>query len=292
MSRRQLYAAGITRSEVRANVAARRWRTIGRNTIAVHMGPLDDHAIRWVAVLEAGPRAYLDGVPALIEAGLKGFDAESVRVSVPRGAKVWRVRGVDIRQTRRFDPTDVVPGPGIPRSREPVAAVRAALWARTDKEAALALTMSVQQNIASAEDIGREMLKVRRDKRRAFIHGILLDLLDGARSLSEIDFARECRRRGLPEPTRQLVRRGRQGRYYLDVYWEQWGLVVEIDGIHHSWFKNIVGDAVRHNDIALSRDLVLRVPVLGLRLEPETFFGQIEQGLRDRGWRPDLPRSA
>src|SRR6478672_1530226 len=102
VSRRQLYAEGITRSEVRANVAARRWRTIGRNTIAVHMGPLDDHAIRWVAVLEAGPRAYLDGVPALIEAGLKGFDAADVRVSVPRGAKIWRVRGVNIRQTRRF----------------------------------------------------------------------------------------------------------------------------------------------------------------------------------------------
>ena len=292
MSRRQLYAEGITRSEVRANVAARRWRTIGRNTIAVHMGPLDDHAIRWVAVLEAGPRAYLDGVPALIEAGLKGFDAADVRVSVPRGAKIWRVRGVNIRQTRRFDLGDVVPGPGIPRSREPVAAVRAALWARTDKEAALALTMSVQQSIASPEDIGREMLKVRRDKRRAFIHGILLDLLDGARSLSEIDFARECRRRGLPEPTRQVVRKGRQGRYYLDVYWVPWGLVVEIDGIHHAWFKNIVGDAVRHNDLVLNRDLVLRVPVLGLRLEPETFFAQIEQGLRDRGWRPGLPHSA
>jgi very-short-patch-repair endonuclease len=256
------------------------------------MGPLDDHAVRWVAVLEAGPRAYLDGDTALIEAGLKGFDAASVRVSVPRGAKVWRVRGVDIRQTRRFDPTDVSRAPGIPRSREAVAAVRAALWARTEKEAALALTMAVQQNIASAEDIGREMLRVRRDKRRAFIHGILLDLLDGAQALSEIDVARECRRRGLPQPTRQVVRKGRRGRYYLDVYWEQWGLVVEIDGIHHSWVKNIVGDAVRHNDIALSRDLVLRVPVLGLRLEPETFFGQIEQGLRDRGWRPELPWSA
>ena len=76
------------------------------------------------------------------------------------------------------------------------------------------------------------------------------------------------------------------------MYWVPWGLVVEIDGIHHAWFKNIVGDAVRHNDLVLNRDLVLRVPVLGLRLEPETFFAQIEQGLRDRGWRPGLPHSA
>ncbi len=292
VSRRQLYAEGITRAEVRANLAARRWRPVGRNTIAVHMGPLDQHAIHHVAVLEAGPRAYLDGASSLIEGGLKGFDAPKVRVSVPRGAKIWRVRGIDIRQTRRFDPEDLMPGSGVPRSKNPVAAVRAALWARTNKEAALAISMTVQQGLASAEAVGHAMLKVRRDKRRAFIHDILLDLLDGARSLSEIDFARECRRRGLPEPSRQSVRRGRKGRYYLDVYWEEWGLVVEIDGIHHTWVKNVVGDAVRHNDIALGRDLVLRVPVLGLRLEPDTFFAQIEQGLRDLGWRPDVPRSA
>ena len=59
------------------------------------MGPLDQHAIHHVAVLEAGPRAYLDGASSLVEGGLKGFDVPVVRVSVPRGAKLWRVRGID-----------------------------------------------------------------------------------------------------------------------------------------------------------------------------------------------------
>ena len=49
-------------------------------------------------------------------------------------------------------------------------------------------------------------------------------------SLGELDFARLCRERGLPEPTRQAVCKGPDGRVFLDVRWEC-GLVVEIDGV-------------------------------------------------------------
>jgi very-short-patch-repair endonuclease len=238
-------------------------------------------------VLESGPRAYLDGASALVEAGLRHFVVDRIRVSVPRGARIYRqLAGVDVRQTRRWDRDDVVDG-GLPRSRPAVAAVRAALWARSNREAALVLTMTVQQEVASAEEIAREMLRVRRDKRRAYIHAVLLDLLDGVRSLGELDVARQCRRRGLPEPNRQVLRKTSTGTYYLDVYWDAWGLVVEIDGIHHLWAQNKVADAIRQNALTLARDTVLRLPVLGLRVAPEEFFGQIEQALGAAGWTRD-----
>ncbi|PUA81733.1 hypothetical protein C7S10_06600 [Nocardioides currus] len=166
-----------------------------------------------------------------------------------------------------------------------VAAVRAALWAVSDKQAALVVTMTVQQGLSTADRIGEALLAVRRDKRRAFLHDVVLDMLGGARSLGELDFARACRRRGLPEPTRQAVRRGGDGRYYLDVWWEPWHLVVEIDGIHHAWVDNVVSDALRHNEVAISGDTVLRLPLLGLRVAEDAFFEQIERALADAGWR-------
>src|SRR3954447_8806285 len=135
VSRRDLYAIGITRAEVRANVQAGRWRRLGRQSIGVYRGRLSQSALHRAAVHEAGPRAYLDGGSALIEAGLTGFAMERIRVSVPRGAKVWRVRGVDVRQTRRWTPEDLVQDGGLRRSRAEVAAVRQALWARTNREA-------------------------------------------------------------------------------------------------------------------------------------------------------------
>jgi very-short-patch-repair endonuclease len=237
----------------------------------------------WAAVFEAGPRAFLDGAAALEVAGLQRYQTDRIRVSVPRGARVRRARGLDIRQTRRWHADDVV-GSGLPRARPEVAAVRAALWAQSDRQAALVLTMAVQQEIASVEAIALELLRILRDKRRILVQQVVLDLMGGVRSLGELDFARECRRRGIPEPTRQVVRRGRHGRYYLDVYWDEWGVVVEIDGIHHSWAEQIVGDALRHNHVTLGHDIVLRLPLLGLRVAADEFFEQICEALRSRGW--------
>lgn len=140
----QAYALGTTRAEVRAHVRAARWRRHGSQSIVVHRGPLTQEARFWAAVFEAGPRAQLDGESSLLAGGLRNYESTKIRVSVPRGARVRRARGLDIRQTRRWDAGDVF-GRGGPRTRNEVAAVRAALWARSDKQAALLLTMAVQQ---------------------------------------------------------------------------------------------------------------------------------------------------
>lgn len=120
------------------------------------------------------------------------------------------------------------------------------------------LTMTVQQGLARTEQVAEAALAVRRDRRKALVHTVCVDLLGGVRSLGELDLARGCRRRGLPEPTRQVVRRGPRGRLYLD--------------------------ALRHNEVALTRQVVLRLPVLGLRVAPDIFFDQVARALRDAGW--------
>ena len=172
---------------------------------------------------------------------------------------------------------------GVPRTRPHVAAVHAFLWARSDKQAVLIATMVVQQGLTTAERLGVAALRIRRDRRRTLLHETILDLLEGVRSLGEAEFAKACRERGFPEPTRQVVRRGKDGRYYLDVYWDEWGVVVEIDGIQHTWAREVVGDALRQNSLTLTDALVLRLPLLGLRVAADEFFEQIGEALRGRG---------
>lgn len=282
VARPQLYRCGVTRAEVRANISAHRWQQVGEQVVALHNGEVSARGHRWAAVISAGPRARLDGIAALVEAGLERVSYERVRVSVPKGARVRtrRTRLYDIRETRRWAEGDRAPGAGIPRTRPEVAAVRAAIWARTDREAAYVLTVSVQQGIVSPDAVAVELLRIKRHRRRLFVHALVNDLLDGARALGEIDVARELRRRGLPPPTRQALRRDKRGRYYLDLYWPDLKLVVEVDGIHHAWAEHVVGDALRQNALALDGDTVLRVPLLGLRLEPEAFFDQIADAIR------------
>lgn len=283
LSRPQLYAAGVTRWEVRGHVRAGRWELIGDQSVHLGNGPVCALGEHWAAVFQGGPRACLDGASALWAWGLERFTVDRIRVSVPRGARVRRNPRFDIRQTRRWSAADVV-AVGVPRTSPPTAAVRGALWARTDREATYLLTTVVQQGLVRPGELGTELLRIRRDKRRSLLHALVNELLDGARSLGELDVTRELRRRGLPAPSRQVLRVDRQNRYYLDLYWPQWHLVVEIDGIHHTWANQVVGDALRQNALALDGDTVLRLPLLGLRLEPDAFFAQIEQGLRSGGW--------
>jgi len=292
LSRSQLYALGITRGEIRSNVRAGRWQRVGRHCICRHTGGLSELARLWAAVLEGGPRAFLDGDSALVAAGLQHYQPARIRVSVPRGARI-RHRGTlaDIRQTRRWQPDDLDPG-AFPRTRTPVAGIRAALWARSDRQAIMLLTMMVQQRLATAEQLAVELLRVRRDKRRSLVQGVLLDIVGGVRSLGELDVLRGCRQRGLPEPDLQVLRRTRLGTYYLDFRWERWCVVVEVDGIQHTWVENVVAEALRQNTVAVAGDTVLRLPVLGLRVCPDEFFAQIAEALRNAGCPLAAGRSA
>lgn len=284
LSRPQLYDAGVPRWMVRREVLARRWQRLSDQAVCVHNGPVEELGHWWAAVLQGGPRAQLDGAAALVAAGLRRDELARIRVSVPRGARVRRTPRYDVRQTRRWSADDRAPS-GIPRTRPEVGAVRGALWARTDREATYLMTLAVHQGLVTAEKLGEQLLRIRRDKRRLLLHTVVLDLLGGARTLGEIDVARELSRRGLPPPDRQVLRRDAQNRSYLDLYWRDYHLVVEVDGIHHTWAENVVGDALRQNALSLDGDTVLRLPLLGLRLQPEAFFAQIEAGLVAGGWR-------
>jgi very-short-patch-repair endonuclease len=291
VSRIQLYALGVSRGRVRANVRARRWRRVGSQSVSVTTGPLTRAAQEWAAVFEAGPRAFLDGASSLVASGLRGFTEPSIRVFVPRGARVRRARGLDIRQTRRWQADDVV-STRVPRSRPAVAAVRGALWARSDKQAALLLTMAVQQGLVDPGSLGVELLRIKRDRRRGLLYAVVLDLLDGVRSLGEAEFKHLCRQRGLPPPARQRLRKARNGTFYLDAVWDDWGVVVEVDGIQHAWAQNQIGDALRQNDVTLTHARVLRLPLLGLRVAPDEFFAQIREALVQAGWTTSVDRSA
>lgn len=284
VSRAQAYAAGLTRGEVRAQVRARRWQRVWSRSLCIHTGEVSPTGRQWAAVFEGGDRAMLDGAAALVASGLEHYDVEALRVSVPRGVKPLRGNGLDIRRTRRWRNEDRAAA-GVPRTRVPVAAVRAAMWAASDKQASLLLTMSVQQGMTTAELLGAALLDVRRDRRLALLHTVVLDLIGGARSLGELDFAAACRRHGLPEPSRQTVRKGKDGRYYLDVCWEDFGVVVELDGIHHTWAVNVVPDALRQNEVTLGDSTVLRMPLLAFRVAEDEFFDQILRALLAGGWR-------
>ena len=275
LSRALLRGCDVDHEMVRREIAAERWMVHGHQTVAMTTAPLSTAARRWQAVWETGLKvAALDGTSALQHAGLTGFDDETVHLSVKHTAEVTPLHGVRIHKVIRRLEHEVIDA-GIPRTRPSVAAVRAAHWAVSDRQAALVLVMPVQQRLCTGAQLVEAESLIRGRNRRKLIHVLVHDIADGAHSLGELDVVAACRRRGLPEPTRQEVRRLPNGAAYLDIAWKEARLVVEVDGAGHALGLQVIGDDLRQNEVQLGDELVLRVSLIGWRLMPEAYLDQI-----------------
>lgn len=270
-----LRSVGITDSEIRAEIRGGRWFNCGCHTVSIAAGPRPTGSAHfWVVVWESGSGAVLDGGAALVASGLTGYEPAAIDVSLPWGGGPRRRAGVKARRRRIMPP---LVGAGIPRVRADHAVINAAQWARTDREAALVVCLAVQQRVVRPGHLLATWRKVPYASRRDVLDRVIRDVCDGAQSLGELDFAGFCRRYGLPEPRRQVVRHGHRGRVYLDVSWEEVGLTVEIDGAHHAAGLADVDDALRQNEVTIDQSMVLRIPVLGLRLAEGTFMAQVRR---------------
>lgn len=274
-SRAALRAVGVSRADVRTEMLAGRWLSGGCQTVIIGNVEPTGQALLWRAVWETGGGSALDGVSALVASGLTGFTPSAIDVSVPHANRSRRHEGVRRHRRRTMPP---LRGAGIPRADVPSAAVSGAAWAASDRQAVLILCLVLQQRLTTPERLlaaWRTSCTRMAPARRAWLDVAVRDLCDGAQSLGELDFARLCRTHDLPEPSRQVVRTLPDGRVYLDVAWEDIGIVVEIDGGHHALALNVVDDALRQNEVVLGDERVLRIPVLGLRLMPDEFMAQV-----------------
>ena len=283
LSHEQLDALGISWSQRRAEVAAGRWTRLGEYCLQV--GPADHTAAWWRALFEVGPTAVLDGVTALHAAGLKTIASEVIHVAVPKSVDPRQCPGVRVHETRRYRDEDVLRA-GVPRMRPATAAVHAALWARTDREASLLVMAPVQQRIVAVSDLAEAVALIKRDRRRSLLQGLVTDVRDGLQALGERDFALACRRRGYPKPDHQEMRYLPTGRVYYDSVWSRYRVKVEIHGAQHLDVAAATRDALKSNAAALEGAVLIQIPNHAFRTNPEPFLDQVGVALRAGGWQP------
>ena len=285
VGRRQLIERRVPRWLIKAEFQAERWRRHSRQVIVLHRGPLTAEAAWWAAILGVGPRAALDGVTALQAAGMKGIDERRLHVIAPKGSKPQPAPGVHLHESRRFRAEDVLDAGGLRRVRPAVAAVHAALWAVSDRQAQLFVLACVQQRLAPVAAVAEAVADVRRHARRRMLLSLVTDMAGGVQSLGELDVAHDFRRRGFPEPDRQTIRRRSSGTEYLDCRLTSYGLVFEIDGAGHDEAQQELSDLLRDIAVAADGDTCIRIPLALYRLAREQVLDHLEQLLVARGWR-------
>jgi very-short-patch-repair endonuclease len=75
-------------------------------------------------------------------------------------------------------------------------------------------------------------------------------------------------------------------RRYLDAWFEEWQVHVEIDGGHHMDVRQWWADMKRQNDLWIPGDRVLRFPAWLVRERPAEVAAQVRAALLAAGWRP------
>lgn len=306
VSRRQALRH-LSDKAIRHRLASGRWRLAHRAVYATHAGPISEHQRRWIAALAVGRGrvAPLAGLSALAVHGLRGFAARPIHVLVGAHRRdTDPPPGVVVHRTRHLPVEDRHPGGNPPCTMPARSTIDAAQWARDDRAAATIIAASFQQRLVGLADVEPVLARLPRVYRRPVILAAIADAAGGAESIFEIDFARLCRRAGLPEPSRQVSRTDRAGRRrYRDVHFDRWGVHVEIDGAAHGGQGLVRGHAPAQRDRDRRR-AALALPRLGRPPAPgrgarrparRAASGRLETDLRSdphpANWKPGL-RSA
>jgi hypothetical protein len=278
LSRAELSALGVHHKYVARQVDAQRWRTVGPKVVVLHRGPLTVRARRFVAVRNAGPYAALAAWTALEAWGLQRWERTAVHPVVPRGADPPGlpdgVGSIVVHESRRHQPDHVQLHNDLPVHSVVRAAIDCGAWSPTDRAACGLLAAVVQQRLTTGDRLLAGLDTVGQVRRLRLMRAAVADIGGGAQALSEMDFARLCRRYRLPEPARQAVRRDSRGRRrYLDVEWHLPGrrpLAVEVDGVGHMEVERWYDDLLRAAEVQASDGTsVVPLPALACRVEPD-----------------------
>jgi len=275
-----------SRSECRRRLRAGAWVRYG-DVVVTHNGQLTPEQTDWVALLRCGHGAVLAAASAMCWLGVQLPRPPWPQVVIPACRSAPRLPGVDVRRSRLLGPLEVHPVRQPPVLRLARATLDAASLARTPDDVRALLCLPVQQRRLRVPELRAALLRLGPHPGRALMLRTLDDLERGAQTVHEQRFSRLLRRAGLPEPERQVLRVGVDGRRYLDAEWEAYGVHVELDGLAHLWVSQWVEDLQRSNELEIGApSRRLRFPGHLLFEDSDRVLDQLRRALVAGGWVP------
>ncbi len=273
--------ASLRRAVVRA-VRLGEWQRLTTQTFLAGVVPAGDEQRLWAGLLQGGREAMLSGRSALVTHGWTHGHDGSVHVLVP--ANVYREPLPDWLLIHRVARPPCNPMGQPRRVTAHVAVAHAAAWARTDREAVFVVISALQQGLTEAGRLITVAAENRSLHRRGLIIQCAREYSGGIQSLNELDFARICRRYGLPAPVRQTPRYDKAGKCrWIDVEFTTRAgrtVMVEVEGLHHLNPQTWMEDTHRFNGLVVTgTGVILRVNTFMLTYEAERFLTDLASAL-------------
>lgn len=282
VTRKQALAGGLSDEAIAGRLRAGRWQRVHRGIFATFTGPLPRASRMWAALLAAGPEAMLSHETAAELIGLIDRPTGgAVHLSVPHGRQVVAPPGVVVHR---------VPAPGWarhpaaspPRTRVEDTVIDLTQASRNLDEAVGWLVRAVSGRLTTGPRLAGAMRLRLRLRWRRELSDAVADAADGCHSVLELRYLRTVERaHGLP----RAVRQGRRDRWYDDVTYAEFGVVVELDGKSAHRADAVFRDHRRDNAAVLSGRRVLRYGYPDVVERPCVVAREVAEMLAAGGWR-------
>jgi hypothetical protein len=276
---RDAIAAGLTRTEIRARLAAGTWREPFRGVLVTDLTDGRGPQRLWAAAQAVGPDAVLAGASAASLSGLVGYTAEPVTILLPTLRRVTAPQGVVLRRSARLDHAEVDPL-HVPRRTTPSRSViDMAEWAESRAQARAVLLDAVHQGVVTLSGLRTALSRRGPITRRTLIADVI-DALDAdAPRLTEITFRHLAQAHGLPAGSVEVAGPADEPMSRLRIRYESWQVQVEI----------ALGVPEPITLCTAAGELLVRLSPSVLRRGPQDAAGLVAAALHRRGWARGRP---
>ena len=283
VSRSQALRAGLSPDMIKFRIRSGRWQQLHLGVYATFSGTPGRGARLWAALLAAGPDAALSYETAAELHGLSDKAASPIHVSVPRERHLVAIEGVRLHRSARVaTATQGYP----PRTTVEETVLDLTQVARSFDDVCGWVTRAIARELTDETSLQAAMDKRPRLRWRADLHEVLEAAATGDHSVLEFRYHRDVERaHSLPEPDRQVPftekdgRRGRRDRVY-----QEYGVVVELDGRLAHPEENRWKDKARDNAAAVARQQSLRYDWAAVTQRPCATAAEVAEVLRNHGW--------
>jgi hypothetical protein len=285
VSRSQAVRAGLSPGMIKFRVRSGQWQQLHPGVYATFTGVPRRGAWLWAAVLSAGPGAALSHRTAAELHGLTDSPTNPIHVTVSRQRHVVAVSGVSLHRSARA--VEAMPGQSYPpRTTVEETVLDLTQIAKSFDDVCGWVTRAIARELTDESRLHAAMTVRPRLRWRADLHELIVAAAGGDHSVLEYRYHRDVERaHGLPEPSRQVPfaapggRRGRRDRVY-----EEYGVIVELDGRLAHPAENQWKDKARDNAAAAKGQLSLRYGWAQVKWEACATAAEVARVLNLHGW--------
>ena len=280
LTREQALAYGLAPSSLRRLVEDGSWQRISRGVFFASDWPVSWTANAWAGVLIGGDFARIGGLAAahlhgLVDDAPKVIDVLVSPASRPRLDGTWRF----VRESDGWRSPRTIGSP--PRTTIDDTVLDLIAESRDEAEVIGWITGAVQNRLTTPAHLRAALSRRSRIPFRSALDAVINDTAVGARSPLELRYLRDVERaHDLPSGRRQVRRR----RTECDVWYEDYALLVELDGRRGHEGAGAFRDMRRDNSATTDGLATLRYGYRDVFGSPCEVAAQVAENLARRGW--------